>query len=287
MTPPPSMTCSYPSCDFTTPAAIPSYELVLKSLELHINAAHGNHNAASTTRNFVNKVEKPKRPVITTSMSESDWSFFHNKWLRYQRQANLQDQQVTDELWACLDDDMERLAFQDGLNTLNSDELLSSIKRLAVTTLHPSLHVVALHNLSQHSDESTKAFSARVRGVAVNCNLVKQCSATSCTENVSFVNETCYHVVMAGIASAELKEKILTQAMMGTVKDLPTLIEFATAEESAKVKDTTKVAAIVRPQKTSNQQVRKCHCCGDLQHGPYNKHRVSQCKAMGQKCSNC
>ena len=59
---------------------------------------------------------------------------------------------------------------------------------------------------------------------------------------------------MAGIASAELKEKILTQAMMGTVKDLPTLIEFATAEESAKVKDTTKVAAIVRPQKTSNQQ---------------------------------
>ena len=50
---------------------------------------------------------------------------------------------------------------------------------------------------------------------------------------MSFVDETCYHVVMAGLADKELREKVLTQAIMGTVKDLSSLIEYTTAEESA------------------------------------------------------
>ena len=87
MAPPPSMACSSPGCEFETPNSIPTYDLVIKSLELHTNAAHGNRVQSSV----VNKVmtEKPKRPSIVTNMTESDWIFYEHKWTRYKRQSGI------------------------------------------------------------------------------------------------------------------------------------------------------------------------------------------------------
>ena len=146
--------------------------------------------------------EKPKRPTICVNMTESDWVFHEHKWQRYKRQSGIIGQHVLDELWATLDSEMERLAFQDGIEETDPDALLLMFKKLAVTTIHPSLHVVTLHNLKQNQDETVKAFSARVRGIAKNCELQKKCSKTGCSEAVSFLEETCYHVVMTGLLSA-------------------------------------------------------------------------------------
>ena len=107
MTPPPAMECSFPECTFITPASIPSYELVLKSLELHVSAAH--IQSSTSPRQPVTKVEKPKRPVISCDMSESDWTFFEHKWSIYKRQSGIVGQQIVDEIWACLDADIDRL----------------------------------------------------------------------------------------------------------------------------------------------------------------------------------
>ena len=123
MTPPPPMSCSYPECTFSTPQNIPSYEFLLKSLELHVQTAH------MVTQNTQAKVEKPRRPSITCNMSESDWTFFLHKWDRYKRQTQLKTNQLTDELWACLDGDLERLAFQDGLDSVPTDDLIEAIKK--------------------------------------------------------------------------------------------------------------------------------------------------------------
>ena len=106
MTPPISMQCSHPGCTFATPGGIPTYEFVLKSLEIHVTSAH---NPSSHQSN--QKIEKPKRPELTSGMSESDWVFFQHKWSRYQRQSKISGQQVIDEIWACLDAELERLAF--------------------------------------------------------------------------------------------------------------------------------------------------------------------------------
>ena len=251
MTPPPGMNCSYPECDFVTPQSIPSYELVIKALELHISAAHSTRNI-TTTQNA--KVEKPKRPSVTSNMSESDWVFFEHKWSRYKRQSGISGQQILDELWACLDQDLERLAFQDGMNHTTPDELLAAIKNLAVTTVHPALHVVSLHETRQNPNESIKSFCARVRGIAQNCKLEKNCSSTSCNEQISFVEETCFHVVLTGLADEEVREKVLTQAMVGTVKDLSTLIEYVTAEESSKHKSPPRNIASIQ-----NKTAHKSH----------------------------
>ena len=151
-------------------------------------------------------------------MSESDWVFFQHKWSRYQRQSKISGQQVIDEIWAFLDAELERLAFQDGIDDKNPEDLMKAIKLLAVTTVHPALHVVSLHETKQLPEETVKAFSARVRGVAKNCNLTKTCGNKGCNESVSFVEETCYHVVLTGIHDNEMKEKVLAQAMLGSIK---------------------------------------------------------------------
>ena len=227
------MQCSAEDCTYETPSNIPTYELVIRALEIHTQTVHRIHSGVS---HGPTKTEKPKRPILTTGMSEAEWEFFIHRWERYKRQTNLSEQGLLDELWATLDLDLERLAFHDNLQASTATELLEAIKNLAVTVLHPSVHIVALHEMKQGETETTKMFSARVKGVANNCNLKKKCTRRGCNETVSFVDETCYHVVLSGIADCEMKEKILTQAMLGTVNNLTTLLNYTTAEESAKTK---------------------------------------------------
>ena len=94
MAPPQPMQCSNDSCEYETPVNIPTYELVLKALELHVQSVHTRNNASQSQ----SKVEKPKRPTVSTGFSESDWQFFVHKWERYSRQTQIQESQLTDEL---------------------------------------------------------------------------------------------------------------------------------------------------------------------------------------------
>ena len=73
--------------------------------------------------------------------------------------------------------------------------------------------------------------------------------------------------------------------MLGVIKDLPLLLNFNTAEESANVAVKTEVGAVNQNRKTL--QGRKCGYCGGRQHGEYNKLRSAQCKAYGGKCNKC
>ena len=280
MSPPAPMECSSPECTFVTPAGIPTFELTLKCLELHNQASHSYAKSDGH-----GKTEKLRRPIVNTGMSESEWTFFIHKWDRYTRNTKLSDTQKLDELWACMDADVERLAFNDGLTATSTNELLTGLKKLAVTELHPSVHVMALHEMRQARGESAKAFSARVKGIATNCNLVKKCTKTSCNEQVSFLEETCYHVVLAGLQDTNLREKVLTQAMLNNVTDLPSLITYTSAEESAKLtKPMSQVAAAV---KTPPRARLPCSHCGEARHGENNEHRQEKCKAFGKTCQRC
>ena len=180
------------------------------------------------------------------------------------------------------------MAFQDGISHTDPKDLLNAFKTLAVTTVHPALHVVSLHETKQLSEESVKAFCARVKGIARNCNLEKLCTKALCNESVSFVEETCFHVVLTGLLDQDIKEKVLTQAMVGNVKDLPTLVEYVSAEESARQKAPPRnVAAMSGKDVPQKQSDRKCSGCGLSQHGSFNKNRAKQCKAYGKACAKC
>ena len=280
MSPPTPMACTSNACEFETPPGIPTYELVLKCLEVHNQASHNSPKSENS-----NKTEKLRRPMVNTGMSESEWTFFVHKWERYTRHAKLSEAQKLDELWACMDADIERLAFNDGLTANTTTDLLVGLKKLSVTELHPSVHVMALHEMRQARGESTKAFSARVKGTANNCNLVKKCTKASCNEQVSFLEETCYHVVLAGLQDAQLREKVLTQAMLNNVTDLPSLITYTSAEESSKLK--TPISQLAATTRSPPKDRLLCTHCGEARHGLNNEHRQQKCKAFGKTCQRC
>ena len=70
LSPPTSMLCSCGTCDFTTPANIPTYELVIKALELHVLTVHSSQENGSA---YSSRTEKLKRPAVSTGLSESEW----------------------------------------------------------------------------------------------------------------------------------------------------------------------------------------------------------------------
>ena len=167
---PSPMECSFPECQFSTPQGVPTFELVIKALEIHVQTAHSQRNQGIQA-----KAERPTRPNVKLGMNESDWDFFLHEWERYSRQTGLIGQSLCDELWSCMESELRQLAFNEGTKNDDPEQLLQRMKCLAVTTLHPSVHIVTLHHMKQDEGELTKTFAARVKGAAKNCQLSKKC----------------------------------------------------------------------------------------------------------------
>ena len=96
-------------------------------------------------------------------------------------------------------EELRQLAFaESGSDSLATEaDMMMRIKKLAVVSLHLSVHVVTLHELKQQSDENVKTFAAFVQGVAASCGLQKTCTSANCQQVIRYVEETCYHVVLA------------------------------------------------------------------------------------------
>ena len=177
---PTPITCSATGCTYNTPmgAELP---VMLEFMKLHTQQAHPPAIAEPAVREVraTTKVDKRPRPVVQEEMSEHDWRFFQSEWQDYTRATGVTGQHLLDELWSCMSADLRRLAFNQGskedLDT--EDKMMERIRGLAVSVLHAAVHTVALHESSQSPGESTKAFAARVRGTATNCNLVKVCES--------------------------------------------------------------------------------------------------------------
>ena len=296
----PAIPCTVPECEFSTPLQLSS-EAAMRILLLHRQDVHQiaeppPPQAKQQIPSNTARVEKPTRPAVTAGMNESDWNFFLHEWRRYSHPTGIKDEVLRDELWSCMETDLRQLAFSEGFSATTEDDLLQQIKRLAVTVLHPSVHVITLHSMTQQEGETTTSFAARVKKTAGNCNLSKICSKADFTKKVSFMEETVYHVVMSGISDKELREKVLTQAMLTNVRDLPTLLNYVTAEESARVTtgvhDLSHIGGLQRRGVEANKpnlppNTRTCGHCGQPQHGEKNKDRVHKCKAYNKECAKC
>ena len=80
-------------------------------------------------------------------------------------------------------------------------------------------------------EESVKAFAARARVIASNCELEKNCS---CGRAVNYTEETVYNVVLAGLRDRDLQERCTAQALLKNIKDISSLVSYCSAEEGGK-----------------------------------------------------
>ena len=299
MAPPTPQACGARGCHYNTPlgAEMPA---MLEFLKLHTQQAHpatvetGNQGPRPTT-----KVDKRPRPEINEEMSEHDWRFFLSEWKDYVRATGVSEQNLLDELWSCMSPDLRRLAFDQGSkDTLDTEEkMLARIRGLAVSVLHAAVHTVSLHEARQLQSESTKAFAARVRGIGTNCDLSKACE---CSKQISFLDETVYHVVLAGLFDRDMQERALSAAILKTIKDINSLVEFCSAEESGR-KSAPTVGAIRssyqqgkhtqlqgQGQGTPNTTHSRCDYCGGTPHSNTSRTvREKECKAFNIVCKSC
>ena len=96
--------------------------------------------------------------------------------------TSITGQGALDNLWSCMVLDLKRLPFHQGSkNNLKMETLmLERIKSLAVTKLHAVIHIVNLHDAKQQTDETVRAFTARVCVIAASCILIKAFSGQDC-----------------------------------------------------------------------------------------------------------
>ena len=306
-----ALICSAPGCAFATPEA--EVALSLQVLQLHASLAHPvqAQPVAQLAARPTTKVEARARPKVTMETSEADWRYFRSEWTDYKSATHIADQALLDELWQCMEGDLKRLAFnQGGKDQLTTEDLMMDrIRSLAVRELHAAVHTVHLHEAKQLAEESVKAFAARVRGIAASANLSKAytCSAPNCGQqaNISFTEETVYHVTLAGLRDSELQERCLSAAYMKTVTNIQQLVQFCSAEESSKQNNPTvggigalrastykKEKGGLKKQQQGGQQVQqplpKCRWCGGKPHqGQSMEERRNQCKASQHTCTAC
>ena len=142
MAPPPPQDCPDLGCDYKTPSNIPTYELLIRTLENHTQYA--NQPVTNPTRDNTPPAAELPRPELKEGSTESDYIFFKDSWHRNKRSTYLTGQGAVDQLWACCSNELFRCVYDSSV-TSSSDEtdLLAAMKNLAVRVQNTLVNVIS------------------------------------------------------------------------------------------------------------------------------------------------
>ena len=294
MAPPTPVTCSVEGCGYITPQTVPTWDLLRDMLKLHVDSVHCGGQDRAGPATVRPKPAPVSRPEIDLGASEHEWKFFKAEFDRYKRTTGIVGTTVLDELWHCQAKNLRTLMqAETAVSDLDTEQkLLEKIKSLAVVTLHSAVHLVELRNIQQGQSEPIRKFVARARNIASSCNLMKKITGTDCNEDVSFLYETVFGVILAGLLrDTNIQQKILSLAAMKTIQTLEVLVTYVAAEESgykeiANIGQNAGTVGGVKSTYTRNKG--KCLNCGNSKHGDGSADdKAKHCPAYGKTCSRC
>ena len=310
MSPPAQRECYVSGCEFKTASGIPSHELLMKDLEFHIRCAHpqilggGQH---SNSHPVGPKPDRLPRPTVGEGITEADWMHFNDKWNRYKRStlAGASQEHISDQLWACCDEDLEKSVYNTGVNSDSSEAiLLATMKKLAVRAQNTLVNIVKFLDMAQEQDETAGAFTARLKGQAAICNFTIKCCSTSCTQVTNYSEQMVCHQLVRGLSDPVIKEQMLAHGADHKDLDLATTLKFVEAKEAGKRSSNLLSSAgglnkMSEFQKRKYDQKtkadadcpdqRKCGWCGQTGHGARASRQIrkDKCKAFNQVCDVC
>ena len=311
MAPPAPKPCYVEGCSFITTQGLPNYDMVMKDLEMHIQCAHPDLKLADrdTGKSSAGKPDRLPRPTISEGVTEAEWLHFYDKWLRYKRSTlkDADNQTVTDQLWACCDQDLEISVYNSGTrNSAKEAELISAIKKLAVRGQNTTVNTVKFLDMVQDQGETAGAFAARLRGQASICNFSISCTATGCIQEVCYADPMIRHQLIRGLADHSIQEQVLAHGAENENFDLSKTLKFIEAKEAGKRSSTmlteaggiSKISEFQRRKleakngdKTSGMVIenKKCGWCGMSGHGSRSSRQVrkEKCKAYNHICETC
>ena len=285
-------------CTYSTPDQEAVIAAALLNAHTTTHQAQGPAQAA--------RVEKVKRPEISSAGTTEDWVYFQSRWGDYVRATKLVGPDRVIQLLECCDEQLRRDLTRNAGGTLaggTEEETLAAMKALAVREENIMVARVALHHMKQDRDEPIRAFAARLRGQAGVCKYTKVCPG--CNHDVSYTEAILTDVLCRGIADPEIQIDLLgdpNQAMT-----LEQALKYIEAKEAGK----RSASQLSIPQSTdamgsSYQQQRRpqpppqpqsqprpnnepCSYCGTKGHGKNapTKIRRKECPAFGTKCDSC
>lgn len=275
-------------------------------LKIHADSAHPPTAAQTSTA----KMEKVRRPTISTSGTSEDWAYFLSRWAEYKIATQLQERDVVFQLLECADESLRKdLNRTHGtLIGKTEQEVLLHIKTLAVKPENVLVARVQLQNISQDRDETVRAYCARLRGQAGVCKFVKAktCDCTAVVE-VDYSEDIIRDTLIRGLCDDEIKLHILGQCQQDLTLDQT--LQMVEAKESGKrsagmltstsstmnaassykeISNSPEKYAGVKPSERSDDST-LCSHCGQKGHGNGRRRYVRKkyCPAFNHKCSKC
>ncbi|CAG2216563.1 unnamed protein product [Mytilus edulis] len=159
----PAVQCPIPGCEYVTD------DLDAAIVDVLITVHSTTHAPGPIT---VAKVEKVKRPVISTAGTSEEWAYFESRWSDYVETMKIAGRDKVVQLLECCDEQLRKDLTRSAGGSLTNkpvQEVLAAIKKLAVREENTMVARVTLHNMRQDRDEPVRSFCARLRGQAGVC----------------------------------------------------------------------------------------------------------------------
>lgn len=300
----PEITCPAQGCTQTFRDDLP--EAVLTQLiSIHAQSVHP--VTTPPQQNLCAKMERVRRPTISSAGTSEDWDYFLGRWQEYKLATRLRGQDILTQLLECADDDLRKDLSRAYGSLLNEteDNALKKIKTLAVKPENILVARVNLHNLTQDRAETVRGFAARLKGQAKVCQFSKQKTCICDREvEIDYSEDIIRDTLIRGLADEEIQLDVLAQCNQNLTLDETILM--AEAKESGKrsagmltntavsmnaastYKKNVKQKFTVKPQNSFNDaQPKPCGHCGKSGHSWKRYDRKKHCAAFNHQCTNC
>ena len=297
----PRYKCLFPDRTFETDDVQDSLAAVLISVH-----SAGTHTVAAppTSGNAAVKVEKVRRPTISTAGSSEDWSYFLTRWQDYVDAAKITGKDKVVQLLECCDEQLRKdLTRNTGgsLTTKPIEDVMSAIKKLVVWEESTMVAWVQLHNMHQDRDETVGSICARLHDQAGICKFTTQCP--SYDTNVNYTDHILRDVLTRGLADSKIQLDLLGDKNQDMTPE--EVLQFVEAKESGKqsaghllqAQGAEAAHSQYRSAKNTELKNRKltnptpdpCYYCGKHGHGKNSPARVRklECPAYGKHLWTC
>ncbi|CAG2231646.1 unnamed protein product [Mytilus edulis] len=137
----PAVQCPIPGCEYVTDDLDAAIVAVLITVHSTTHAP-GPVTAA--------KVEKVKRPVISTAGTSEEWAYFESRWSDYVEATKIAGRDKVVQLLECCDEQLRKDLTRSAGGSLTNkpvQEVLAAIKKLAVREENTMVARVTLHNM--------------------------------------------------------------------------------------------------------------------------------------------
>jgi hypothetical protein len=287
----PVIRCPIDDCDYATADVDTAVAAALLMIHNNVHVITPAVPQRAVTRQSAPKIERPK---ISLGSSAEVWNAFNTRWTMFKRSTTLSTEELVHHLFQCCEEDLGDAILRAHPSSVTGTEvdLLAVIKQMAVIPVAICVRRSEMLSTKQDHGESTRIFSAKLKGKAATCTYSVNCTSNTCTQLIDFTDTIVKDVLVAGLVDEEIKKEVLGWSELDN-KSLDELVTFIEAKEMArnalnKQSVTAAVSSYKSKLKNDTKPTSKTSCkkCGiEIDQHVWNKRRGRYIEC--NLCLNC